>query len=331
MQDGACDQAHVPSRVCWIDPMTVRPYTEEFAAKLDEISRAFYACRLAFRSVADETEWRPREGSPAAQDTQRLAAREPPYPTGTASLLSLLPYFYLSAASEHLGALGALYREREVLIPPLALVRASVEHSARVLWLLQLGNEPVEDRLARAYLEMLLSSEEQKKTSGRLLGKESQGYRDSAAAFRRLREEARAVFGDPIADEDGRATLRGQQMPGLEECVAWMFGFVKSDPPAADLRGIYDYISNSSHPTMYTHIDMWEMADVDGSEQVVSQVTTEEHATRARIAVVPFYEALSCVMSYNGWPRDRHEELTTVLDELLPGVIGSDRTSRANP
>ena len=61
---------------------------------------------------------------------------------------------------------------------------------------------------------------------------------------------------------------------------------------------------------------------MDGAPRIVSQITIEEHATRARIAVLPFYEALSCVISYNGWPRDWHDELTAALDQVLPGVIG---------
>lgn len=131
--------------------MNFRPYDDPFANGLDEIAAAFYACRSAFRSVAEDTQWRPANGSPGQGDTEQLARRQPPYPTPTPALLSLLNYFYVSAAAEHLGALGALYSQREVLIPPPALIRCLVEHCAQVFWLLGDGEAPVEDRLACAF------------------------------------------------------------------------------------------------------------------------------------------------------------------------------------
>ncbi len=310
------DKANVPP----VRPgASFRPYDEEFAAKLDEIANAFYACRMAFRAVVEETQWRPADGSPAHRDTERLLHHKPSYPTETPMLLSFTIYFYLSAAAEHLGGLGALYRQREVLIPPGFLVRGVVEHCAHILWMIQQGNQPVEDRLARAYLELLLSAEERKKTTGRVLGKSNETYQAAAAEFKEIRKRARAVFGEPTADEHGRAILRGQQMPGPEDCVSWMFGFIDQSPTVG--RGVYDYISNIAHPTLYPHIEMWEPRELDGVDTLVSQIAIEDHVTHARIAVVPFYETLSYVMSYNGWPRDRHDELTVVLERLLPGLI----------
>jgi hypothetical protein len=236
--------------------MSFRPYDESFATRLTDISVAFYACQLAFRELAEEIEWRPAKGSPADHDRERLQAHEPPYPPETATLIIFLNYFYMSAASEHLGALGALYEKRQVLIPPPALVRCVLEHCARVLWVLQQADQPTEDRLARAYLEVLFSAVERKKTTGRMLGKDGEAYLADANALKRLQEQAATVFGGPIKDTHGRDTLRGQQMPGLEDCVAWMVEFLKQAPDTADHRGTYDYVSNISHPTLYPHIEM---------------------------------------------------------------------------
>jgi hypothetical protein len=301
--------------------MSFKPYDENFATRLTDISLAFFGCQSAFRELAEETEWRPAEGSPAAQDRERLQAREPPYPTETATLIIFLNYFYMSAASEHLGALGALYEKRQVLIPPPALVRCVLEHCARILWVLQEGNQPVEDRIARAYLEVLFSAVERKKTTGRMLGKDSKAYLADTNALKRLQEQAAFVFGEPIKDAHGRDTLRGQQMPGLEDCVAWMVGFLKTAPSTADHRGIYDYVSNISHPTLYPHIEMWQPAESDGQQSLVSQITLGDHERRAALAIVPFCETLSYLMSYNGWPRRIHAALMEVLDKVLPSAI----------
>ena len=52
----------------------LRPYDEDFAARLADMSLAFYACQLAFRELAEETEWRPAEGwtAPGLDDTSWL-------------------------------------------------------------------------------------------------------------------------------------------------------------------------------------------------------------------------------------------------------------------
>ena len=54
--------------------MSFRPYDEDFAARLADMSLAFYACQLAFRELAEETEWRPAEGwtAPGLDDTSWL-------------------------------------------------------------------------------------------------------------------------------------------------------------------------------------------------------------------------------------------------------------------
>jgi hypothetical protein len=94
-------------------------------------------------------------------------------------------------------------------------------------------------------------------------------------------------------------------------------------PPTADRRGIYDYVSNLAHPTAYAHIEMWTYAE-DGSGEIRSTVSLDDHAMRTRLAVVPFYDALDCALRYNGWPRTRHEQLATVLKRVLPGVMGAE-------
>lgn len=107
------------------------------------------------------------------------------------------------------------------------------------------------------------------------------------------------------------------------DCVASMFARFKSGPPVADNRGVYDYVANVSHPTLYPHVEMWVMEEVDGKARLVSHVTLDEHRNRARFAIVAYCEALSYVLSYNGWPRDRHEELTATIDGVLPGAVSS--------
>ena len=155
-----------------------------------------------------------------------------------ATLIIFLNYFYASAASERLGALGALYGKRQVLIPPRALVRCVVEHCARVPWVLQERKEPVEDRLARTYLEMLFSAVEQKKTTGRMLGKDSEAYLAAGKALQGLQAHAALVFGEPIKDAHGRDTLPKPPDARIEDCVAWMMRLLRTKRGTAEDRAI---------------------------------------------------------------------------------------------
>jgi hypothetical protein len=127
-------------------------------------------------------------------------------------------YFYLSTAAEHMGGLGALYAAEEVAYPPPLLIRAVVEHAARIVWLLD--NEiDVRDRLARAYLEELLSRVEYKKTIGRLAGKQSDEYKQAGEALKDLRKEAEDAFGEKVVDETGAHRSAAHRCQGSK--TAW--------------------------------------------------------------------------------------------------------------
>jgi hypothetical protein len=301
--------------------VSFHPFPASDKDRFDELAGLFFACRDAFRDVVHETDWRPAADSAAASDLRALSERTPAYPDAAASRLANLTYYYLFAASEHLGALGALYQADEVLIPPPTLERSVLEHCARVLWVLQRGEGAIEDCLARAYLEELMSAEEAKKTSGRLLGKDSPEYRMQVEKLRMRREEAVAIFGEPITDENGRPMLRGQYLLKLGECVAWALGFMSQPLTGSVAQGTYDLFSNLSHPTLYPLLQMWKVSEVDGRPQVASRVDVENHEKQVRLAVIPFYEALSYVMSYNNWPRAPHDQLTEAIATFLPDVF----------
>lgn len=230
-----------------------------------------------------------------------IVEHDPTYPDGLHARLGFLVYFYMSAASEYLGGLAVLYATKEVVFPPGPLIRAVLEHCARVFWVLQQGDSPLEDKLARLYLEELLSAEQAKTTAGRLEGKDSDQYHARKAAFKALRVEAEGAFGEAILDEHGRATIRSQQLIGLQDCVAWMYEFLSHPLRHRQGHGVYDYASNISHPTLYTHFDMWGRGEVDGQPALVSHLSVDDHEKRVGMAVVPFYEALGHLSSYNGW------------------------------
>lgn len=300
-----------------------RPYDEALKKRLAQLSQAFYGCHLAFGAAIDANPAGHADSSPADLDRRHFELHEPPYPPTALVLVSTQSYFYLSAAAEHMRGLGALYGKEEVLIPPPALIRCVLEYSARVMWLLEDEDLAPEDRLARAYLEQLSSAVERKKTNGRLMGKDSEAYRADAKALADLRRSASEVFGEKVVDDDGQHRIRGQRMPGLEDCVAQMFQRLRADPAVSDHRGIYDYVSNISHPTVYPHIEMWQVVEVDGGRSFTSAITVEDHDRRAAMAIRPFCEALKHVILYNGWNYEPFDQLSKVLEALLPDASGS--------
>jgi hypothetical protein len=83
-------------------------------------------------------------------------------------------------------------------------------------------------------------------------------------------------------------------------------------------RGDYDQVSNAAHPTAYTHVEMWQVIEVDGARSFTSAITAEDHDRRGSLAIAAFCEALSRVIAYHGWKREPYDKLTERLNLLLP-------------
>jgi hypothetical protein len=301
--------------------MATQPIPEDHAARFVELGELFAICRSAWPTLSIATQGHPAPGSPAANDQERIADRDP-CPERAPFLIQAAVQRYMYAASQQFGGLAALYFDHEVLFSPSMLFRNILEHCARVGWVLGKPEEPVEHRLARAYREDLISAEEAKKNAGRLLGKDTEGFRSMADAFRNSKEEIATVFPDGWTDEDGRRLLAGQALPNPEECVIWLLTALLSRPLSPDLAsGCYGYLSNLSHPTLYRIAGLWSVEERDGRAAPVLNVSLEDHDNHAQLAVGAFYEVLAYVITYHGWPGESHRDLTAAIDRLLPGLL----------
>jgi hypothetical protein len=290
------------------DSPRFRGYSDELRHRFGELSAAFYDCQRTFAAIIDVNAAGPTEGSAARLEHDYLE-QDPQYPAGASALVPLQSYFYLSTAAEHLGGLGLLYAAEEVAYPPSLLIRAVVEHTSRVVWLLDNEIE-VDDRVARAYLEELFSQVEYKKTIGRLVGKDSEEYKAASAALLKRRKEVQHAFGEEkIVDAKGDHLVRGQSLPRLGQCVASLIGKLTATAPLPDPRGVYDRVSNLCHPTVYTHMERWEVVEEDGRRTFVSTVSASDHDRPASLAMAAFCEALRHLISYNEWDRSGLESL----------------------
>jgi hypothetical protein len=300
--------------------------------RLLELAEAFFACRVAFFGTA-EFHWEPAPGSAAERDAAALPSPDPRVknPAGATGFLLVSEAIssYLLVASAHMGGLAALHAAGEVIFPPGILVRSVLENCAHAMWIPgDTPEEPAGSKLARAYLEELISAEEAKKNAGRLEPKTSPQHQDAAAEFKRRRQEALDVFPGTTPEDLAKRQLAGQQLPNPEACVAWMYRLLESATASSiDERtgtGVYGFLSNMTHPTLYParQLRVWHEADGHAGHMTSTLYLDIGFVERqASAAIVVFYNALAYITSYYGWPPEPHDRLTAAIDRILPGTI----------
>lgn len=300
-------------------------------ARLEELSEVFLECRSTFHRMQDRYQWAPAPGSPAAAAATALPSPDPRVcaPSGETGhrLIAEVVQVYLLTATSHLGALASLYRSQEIISSTPLLVRAIIENCAHALWVLGGDpDEPAENRLARAYLEELLSAEEEKKNRGRLRGKTDEGYVRARARYKTLKRHIQAVFPGVISDEHGKPELNGQKLPRLEESVLWMYELTEAAGGCISqgtASGIYGYLSNLTHPTLYPSRLRRGWVQVPGSEYWggLQERRIDEVESEARAALAPVFNAITYTISYFGWSDDMLSGLKTEIDSKIPSFF----------
>lgn len=303
----------------------------EFTTRLGELSRLFLASRDAFHQTANYYHWSPAPGSPAAQDAAGLPSPDPLVAqlrgeTGHRLIAEVVQTFLLTA-SGHLGGIASLYASGEILFSPPLLIRAVIENCAHAVWVL--GDDPdesAENRLARAYLEELLSAEEAKKNAGRMRGKTHTTHIEAAAEYRTLKNEILARFTGASKQSLGDGMLHGQKLPGLEEAVLWMYSLTEAAGGTIDQEaasGIYGFLSNMTHPTLYTTRTRrrWHDDPEHGHRAAYLHLEPKSAENGARAALAGFYNALTYTTSYFGWPTDVVDALEAEIASAIPAFF----------
>jgi hypothetical protein len=283
-----------------------REYGDDLRERFRELSAGFYDCQHTFAAIIDAN-----PAGPAANSAGRLEHdyldQQPRYSAAAPGMVPLQSYFYLATAAEHMGGLGLLYAAEEVAYPPPLLIRAVVEHAARVVWLLDNGTK-VDDRIARAYLDELFSRVEYKKTIGRLVGKDSDECKAAGEALENTRKEAQDAFRENVVYGNSHR-IRGEVLPRLSDSVASLIGRLTATTPLPDPRGVYDRVSNLCHPTVYTHAERWTVVDEGGGPTLASTTSVSDHDRPAGLAMAAFCEGLRHLVSYNEWDISALEAL----------------------
>lgn len=311
--------------------VTWLPYADEAQQRFEVLAAAYDACRVSFRELSTASQWEAMPGSAALKDRATLGLHQPPLPDKLDLTISRISHDYLYAASELLSALAALYKAQEVLFAPAVLARSAVEHTAHVMWIIGKSVDSAEDRLARAFLEELAGAEEAKKTAGHLMPKSSPDYRQRAQRFKDIQDDGRKCFDPPLAYNGNRAVLNGVQLPRPHELVISTYLDASPQADAKSAEGVYDFLSNFTHPTLYATRELFSV-DYSGREPTVSVTADEEdHEKLARLAIAPFYAAFKRVTDYHRWDDAPLMTLTKHIDVLLPGTLVRPAETTGSP
>ncbi|GAC1387333.1 MAG: hypothetical protein NVSMB48_26610 [Marmoricola sp.] len=186
----------------------------EVEDRLVEIAGLLLACREAFFATAARFHWSPEPTSGAATAALDLPSPDPAVTKARGEtghrLVAEVVQTYLLTASGHLGGLASLYATGEVIFPTPALIRSAIENCAHAVWVIgEDPHEPSDHRLARAYLEELLSAEEAKKNAGRMRGNTHPSYIRASAYYKALKNEILQRFPEATPETLGARSLNG--------------------------------------------------------------------------------------------------------------------------
>lgn len=301
-------------------------------ARLQEFADLLAACRKSLYETAGKFHWTPAPDSTADAVAISLPSPDPllaaSRPETGHRMITHAVQTHLQTAAGLLGSLGALYDAGEVFAAPGSVVRGSLESVARVFWILGDRTEVhPEQYLARAYLEEFLSAEEAKAAAGRMGDKTTAPYVGRARRWTELRADILHRFpGTTIDDIDnkGGRELAGEHLPSPTKGVTSMFEFLEREAggtiTARVALGMYDFLSNSTHPTLYPSRQRraWiEHPSHPGEHVALEKVELGFVRKQAAVAVVAYYQALTYVTSYFGWSPDICEALELDINRVL--------------
>ncbi|WP_394194125.1 hypothetical protein [Microbacterium foliorum] len=302
----------------------------EYRARLEDLALTMLACRDAFHETADTFHWEPGPGSPAADDAKNLPTPDPliSNPIGETGhrLLAEVVQTFLLSASGHLGGLAGLYMTGEIVFSPPVLIRSILENCAHAVWVLGEEGEPAEDRLARCYLEEFISAEQARTNSKYMRGEGHESHIEADKAYQGLVEQIKDRFPGASVRKLKEGLLLGQELPGLNKSVKLMYSLAEASGGTVtqdQASGIYGFLSNMTHPTLYPARQRrrWYADPEHGHRVAYLDVRLGSVESEARVALSTFYNALTYVTSYFGWPSTIMEALEAKIEATIPNFF----------
>lgn len=121
-------------------------------------------------------------------------------------------------------------------------------------------------------------------------------------------------------------TLNGQQILKLTDTVTWFMQLLDSEGAggmdAKAAQGLYGFLSNSTHPTLYTIRARRRYEPDAGHIGTVQRVDQAYLENLSPLAVNSVFNALWSVHMYCGWEFDPdRESADLIIDTTLPGSL----------
>jgi hypothetical protein len=275
-------------------------------------------------------DWAPAPGSHAEWE---LAQADSVGWGDAVALVQVVLLDWTEAATAHFGALAAVIDAGEVTHSVPTLVRAVVEHTHKIAWLLEPthGTSPgapltLAERAARAHLEELYSLRHRRNTVKKLVGRNAEAFTECDRLYRDFRDVTiPALFGRVRGETSGLEQadetlwrLAGQQWRG-PTALAERYGRRQSGDKALD--GTYDALCAYSHPTLYAQREFVEHIPSDGGTIRRRSISTDFLTRVVGGAATAFWRAALDVVSYFGWDRSPLDQWARQLNSWRPGLV----------
>lgn len=170
--------------------------------------------------------------------------------------------------------------------------------------------------------------EEAKKAAGRMGGKSDRIHSGHTRAWKDLRAEIIGHFPGATNDDLGKGVLAGEERPGPQDAVTEIYALMAKNGASSVngevAKGMYDYLSNVTHPTLYPsrQITSWvEHPDNPGELFARLELAVGDVEKEMAVAVRAYYQVLSYVTSFYGWDRSVFDDFDAEVAKVLPHVF----------
>lgn len=296
---------------------------EEVGVRLLSLAEHCRALVAAWFEIGPGLAVPPVETSPAGLDARQFRQFKADGPDNVEFGPGQQACLYVDAIGQQLLAIEALLRARRVVGALWPIVRAQLEVAGRVAWLLdpEVSARSGEVRVARLYLEVISSIQRERFTASKFsppTAKKAKEQRDKRIA------EARAIFGDFDLDLAAPQnmetwTIHDQKLPGLGAGVDLFI-----DLCLGGTKGLYDFLSDYSHPSLLTAARQTARVDAEGVSVRPWVIPGDVIEHQVRLACLILYKSCHLVAGYYALDDAALESWAdTVPDTWFPGEGGT--------
>jgi hypothetical protein len=290
------------------------------AAQLERLNQIAAVLELGRRTFFVQGElfgWKARSGSTgesefeAATRGSRLANMATHAPAVASAMIR--------TAGEQLAGLAATFHAGEVFGAPEPLVRSVLENAAYACWVMD-PQSTGEKRGARVLAAELTTVDHLRRAIEDVAGTDSDDYKTLSARFDQLRTLADELYSPftPPKGKDRTYTVGDERYPSFSGAVlAWANG---PGGGRTSGRGLYGLLCSDTHPKALAARLNWRIgATPNVAEQNVTVPYLEQLVTAA---LSPFYGALVCLASYQGWlANPALAEFEAAYEVIAPGMV----------